>query len=91
MTTLKQLREVKEQIRHSDPMKEYEHNEDNNQHSRNVSHIANHVGTREDRIMSSHIEQAHNEIGHLPKALANHRDELHNKLYPLFVTKFGKK
>ena len=83
------IAEATEQKSHIDPMAQYKRNEDQNYHSENVAHIANHVGSREDRIMADHIASAHNSIGHLPKELADHRQALNAKLWPKFKAKFG--
>jgi hypothetical protein len=86
---IKPLGEAKEQKTHIDPMKQYKQNEAANYHSENVAHLANHVGSREDRIMADHIVSAHNSIGHLPPELNAHREALNKKLWPKFQAKFS--
>ena len=75
----------------TNPMQQYHHNEDENNHTANVELLAHHVGDSADKIISKHIAQAHKEIGRMPKHLMDYRNSIHDRLYPKFKEKFENK
>jgi hypothetical protein len=73
------------------PMQVYNRNEDNNFHSKNMVHMAKHVGDEEDMKVAKGIVARHNKEGHLSDENGEIRSALNKKLWPKFVAKFGKK
>lgn len=65
--------------------KEYEENEENNDHTENVVLLAKHFGTPKDLLLAKNIQRKHNAIGSLPSDLRKQRDELSDKLYPMLI------
>jgi len=64
--------------------KEYEKNEDRNNHSENVILIADAVGSDEDKKLARDILKRHHKVGHLEPKVSEVRTKLFNKLWPLF-------
>lgn len=65
--------------------KQYERNEDRNDHSENVVLLAKHFGSKEDLQLAQSIQKKHDSLGHMPPDLMKQRDELSDKLYPMLV------
>ena len=73
--------ELGESVNHATFIKKYKENEDDNQHSKNVVHLARHFGSDEDKTEAHSILTAHNKAGHLTSEVGKRRDALHKKLW----------
>ena len=73
--------ELGESVNHATFIKKYKKNEDDNQHSKNVVHLARHFGSDEDKTEARSILTAHNKAGHLTSEVRKRRDALHKKLW----------
>lgn len=54
----------------------YKRNENNNLHTENAVLLAKHFGTHEDLVTAKAIQSIHNQLGHIPYAFQQIRDEI---------------
>ena len=55
---------------------QYKRNEDNNLHTENAVLLAKHFGTHEDLVTAKAIQSVHNQLGHIPYAFQQIRDQI---------------
>jgi hypothetical protein len=55
---------------------QYKRNEDNNLHTENAVLLAKHFGTHEDLVTVTAIQSIHNQLGHIPYAFQQIRDQI---------------
>jgi hypothetical protein len=79
--------DLDEAVNHSAFIKKYKENEDDNEHSKNVVHLAKHVGSSEDQEEANDILKSHNKAGHLTSEVSKRRDTLHKKLWSPAIQK----
>lgn len=79
--------DLDEAVNYSAFIKKYKENEDDNEHSKNVVHLAKHVGSDEDQEEANDILKSHNKAGHLTSGLSSRRDTLHKKLWSPAIQK----
>lgn len=90
MSTLKLLKEA------ANPWKTYERNEDNNNHSENVHHMAKslrkiNMASDKDVSDAKEIVQRHKKEGSMYGDNLENRTKLSDKLWPLFHKQFAPK
>ena len=72
--------EINEEVDFSKVRKQFDRNEDRNEHSKNAVLVAKHCGSEVDHKEAKDILRKHNEIGHLSGPLMARRSALYDKL-----------
>jgi hypothetical protein len=79
--SLHQVKEsINEEVDFAKVRKQFDRNEDRNEHSKNAVLIAKHAGTEVDHKEAKDILRKHNELGHLSGPLMARRSALYDKL-----------
>jgi hypothetical protein len=72
--------EINEEVDFAKVRKQFDRNEDRNEHSKNAVLIAKHCGSEVDHKEAKDIMKKHNELGHLAPSLMARRSALYDKL-----------
>ena len=79
--SLHQVKEsINEEVDFAKVRKQFDRNEDRNEHSKNAVLVAKHCGTENDHKEAKDIMKKHNELGHLAPSLMARRSALYDKL-----------